>query len=745
MLTLAKTTISIDTVKIGQTVGGRVVRHTAHGALVKLPSNIGGILHHTNVSDDFGSAPAFPAVDSILEAAVVSVDKGRKRLTLSTRRSRMYPDKAGTVVDLRGFIKSITDHGLFATVGRNIDARVQIRELFDDFIKDWKPKFKLHQLVQGRILSADANAKKVEMTLRSGNLSKLVALTLSSLSVGKHVEGSVKRIEDYGLFIQIDNLKLSGLCHKSELSDNKEADTAIALRGFRENDRVKAVVVGIKDKRHLSWFGNTVNVDAESSSDSEDSDNEAPSKKRKKQRKEIEQDLTAQMHTNRVQCRFRVVAPWVSQLIIPLDSIHVKISFREEAENLNVWIALLNLESAYGIDKTLEKVFKNAAQANDSKTVHLRLASILDQSGKHKRAEEQSKRTGKKFGLSSKVWTLFAEHYLQRGEIEEPRKLLSRALQSLEKRKQILTGIATVRAYRDKNRSMETFELKYDLEGRAYYVTISLQRWLILRLDLFANVLILGIALFAAGFRNSVNPSKIGDVLSYSLSVAQLFSQIIYQFTQNEQNMNASSVDELSASYPAQGEIEFTDVDMVYREGLPLVLKDVSFHVEPREKNGSWEKHTSSSTLAVRYLFSIRQLLMVRIPEVARYKAGLALVPQDSALFLGTLKQNLDPLGMRTDAELISVLHQACLLRKGQPSNPLPAELRFSLDSEIGDEGSNFCAGEKQLLALCRVLVQKQSDCHSAWTLNRCEDPTDDPIRNLLLPHSYASPIGYTL
>jgi rRNA biogenesis protein RRP5 len=49
--------------------------------------------------------------------------------------------------------------------------------------------------------------------------------------------------------------------------------------------------------------------------------------------------------------------------------------------------------------------------------------------------EEQYKRTCKKFGQSSKVWTLFGEYYLKRGEVEQARKLLPRSLQSLEKRK----------------------------------------------------------------------------------------------------------------------------------------------------------------------------------------------------------------------------------------------------------------------------------------------------------------------
>lgn len=56
------------------------------------------------------------------------------------------------------------------------------------------------------------------------------------------------------------------------------------------------------------------------------------------------------------------------------------------------------------------------------------------------------------------------------------------------------------------------------MENRAYYLTISIQRWLSIRLDLFGNILILGIGLFAAGFRRTVDPSKIGVVLSYTMS-----------------------------------------------------------------------------------------------------------------------------------------------------------------------------------------------------------------------------------
>lgn len=138
--------LSMESVIVGQLVQGRVTRHTRHGTLVKLTSHIGGILHPTDTSDNYELGTPFPAIDSIIKAVVIGIDHSKKQLTLSTRHSKMYPDQAKEIIDreiaglnalqvgdtVRGHIKSIVEHGVFVTVGREIDARVQIRELFDD-------------------------------------------------------------------------------------------------------------------------------------------------------------------------------------------------------------------------------------------------------------------------------------------------------------------------------------------------------------------------------------------------------------------------------------------------------------------------------------------------------------------------------------------------------------------------------------------------------------------------------------
>jgi rRNA biogenesis protein RRP5 len=151
------------------------------------------------------------------------------------------------------------------------------------------------------------------------------------------------------------------------------------------------------------WSGDvpSPNEDEGAGSSSDESDGAEKSSKKKRKRKEIEQDLTSEMHSKTPESnadfeRLLLGSPnssylWIQYMSfqLPLSEIGKAreiarraiqtINFREEKERLNVWIALLNLESVYGTEGSLQAVFKEAARANDSKTVHLRLASIFDQ------------------------------------------------------------------------------------------------------------------------------------------------------------------------------------------------------------------------------------------------------------------------------------------------------------------------------------------------------------------------------
>jgi rRNA biogenesis protein RRP5 len=155
----------------------------------------------------------------------------------------------------------------------------------------------------------------------------------------------------------------------------------------------------------FQWSAPVDQALADGSEDSEiGSGDEAGTTHRKKRKnKAIEHDLTAEMHTKTPQSiadfeRSLLGSPnssylWLQYMSFQLQLAEVDkarevarralrtIGFREEKEKLNVWIAMLNLENTYGTPEILESTFKEAARANDSKTIHLRLAAILDQSG----------------------------------------------------------------------------------------------------------------------------------------------------------------------------------------------------------------------------------------------------------------------------------------------------------------------------------------------------------------------------
>lgn len=125
---------------------------------------------------------------------------------------------------------------------------------------------------------------------------------------------------------------------------------------------------------------------------------------KKKKKNVIQEDLTGDLHTKTPEStsdfeRLLLGAPnssflWIQYMSFQLSMSEVEkareiaqralktIGFREEEEKLNVWIALLNLENAYGTEEEVEVSFKKAIQFNEPETVHLRMAGIFEQSEK---------------------------------------------------------------------------------------------------------------------------------------------------------------------------------------------------------------------------------------------------------------------------------------------------------------------------------------------------------------------------
>nr|CAD7396097.1 unnamed protein product [Timema poppensis] len=114
------------------------------------------------------------------------------------------------------------------------------------------------------------------------------------------------------------------------------------------------------------------------------------------------------------------------------------IAFREEAEKLNVWVALLNLENLYGTSDSVGKVLERAVQMNDPQKVYLKMLQIYCESQKAQEADELIGLVCKKFRDKQEVWIQANTVYMKLGLIEKSRNLLQRALNNLDRKQHVV-------------------------------------------------------------------------------------------------------------------------------------------------------------------------------------------------------------------------------------------------------------------------------------------------------------------
>lgn len=203
-----------------------------------------------------------------------------------------------------------------------------------------------------------------------------------------------------------------------------------------------------------------------------------------------------------------------------------------------------------------------------------------------------------------------------------------------------------------------------DQMDSVYFLTFSNQAWLSIRLDIIGVVLALITALLIITNRFNLNPSTAGVILTYMLQVIGMVQFMIKQLAEVENSMNSteriySYGNELPQevnvvggaeqvpppSWPEAGQICFHNVQMRYRDGLPLTLKGLDFTVKPGEHIGVVGRTGAGKSSLMSCLFRLVELssgeitidgLDISKVGLYRLRSSLSIIPQ------GTMQTSLN-------------------------------------------------------------------------------------------------------
>ena len=235
-----------------------------------------------------------------------------------------------------------------------------------------------------------------------------------------------------------------------------------------------------------------------------------------------------------------------------------------------------------------------------------------------------------------------------------------------------LGGINTIRAYRQQGRFALENEWRVDENLRAYFPSINANRWLAVRLEFIGSFIILaaaGFAIISVATGSSLSAGMVGLAMSYALQITQSLNWIVRQTVEVETNIVSvervleyarlpSEAPEVISkhrpkiSWPAHGSVDFSDYSVRYRPGLDLVLKDINLNIKSREKIGVVGRTGAGKSSLTLALFRIIEPATgnISIDNLNTSTIGLldlrqrlAIIPQDAALFEGTVRDNLDP------------------------------------------------------------------------------------------------------
>ncbi len=247
----------LENLQEGMEVKGIVKNLTDYGAFVDL-GGVDGLLHITDMAWKRVKHPSeIVNVGDEITVKVLKFDRERTRVSLGLKQlgedpwvaiAKRYPE--GT--RLTGRVTNLTDYGCFVEIEEGVEGLVHVSEM------DWTNKnihpskvVNVGDVVEVMVLDIDEERRRISLGLKQckNNPWQQFAETHNK---GDRVEGKIKSITDFGIFIGLDG-GIDGLVHLSDISWNVAGEEAV--REYKKGDEIAAVVLQVDAERERISLG----------------------------------------------------------------------------------------------------------------------------------------------------------------------------------------------------------------------------------------------------------------------------------------------------------------------------------------------------------------------------------------------------------------------------------------------------------------------------------------------------------
>jgi small subunit ribosomal protein S1 len=241
----------------GQVIDGLVKNITDYGAFIDL-GGIDGLLHVTDMAWRRVNHPSeIVNVGDTVKVQIVRINPETQRISLGMKQLQADPwagieAKYPVGARFKGTVTNIADYGAFVELEPGVEGLIHVSEM------SWTKK-NIHpgkivstsQQVEVQILEVDSQKRRISLGLKQTQDNPWDVF-LSSHPKGSTVEGPIRNITEFGLFIGLDG-GVDGMVHLSDLDWNKSGDEAI--KDYKKGDTVTAQVLDVDPAKERISLG----------------------------------------------------------------------------------------------------------------------------------------------------------------------------------------------------------------------------------------------------------------------------------------------------------------------------------------------------------------------------------------------------------------------------------------------------------------------------------------------------------